>query len=950
VLNFLSSLFDTHGFRALFVDRHWSRTLVWLHILSALATWAAFTTALVALNYYILRRKNTRTPRAFWIFEGFLFASGTLFLVHAIVFGWPIYRFQSLLWVLTAILSWVAVITLIPVIPRILALRRPEELEREIAERKKAEETLAVSEHRFRTMAETMPAMVAIFQGMGHVYVNPAAVAMMGYSREELLKQSFIDYVHPDFRSLVLERSAARQRGENVVSRYEIKVVTKRGTELWADFTAAVIEYDGKPAILGVGLDVTERKKMEADLRQAMEAAEAASRAKSTFLANMSHEIRTPMNAVLGMTDLVLDTDLTREQRQYLETARDSAESLLAIINDILDFSKIEAGKLDLESAPFRVRDHIEDAMRSLAVRAHSQGIELACRFDPALPEVVVGDRVRLRQVLVNLIGNAIKFTPRGEVVMDVGPAASSEDGRLTLEFRVTDTGIGIPQEKIVSIFNAFEQGDGSMTRRYGGTGLGLAITSRLIHLMGGRIWVDSRVGQGSTFHFTASFGLPDPQAARAPRTEPVQVYNAKALIVDDNATNRRILEEILRNWGMRTASASSASEALARLGEAARLNEPFQLVLSDVNMPDVDGFALVERCRGDALLRDSIFIMLTSATRSGDVARCRELGIGAHLVKPVKQSELYDSIAETLGVSVPALGGLAESKSPAPLAAPLRILLVEDSLANQKLAMGLLSKWGHKVTLAINGREAVATATSSEPFDLVLMDVQMPEMDGFEATSRIRQFEQSAARPRLPIVAMTAHAMKGDRERCFEAGMDGYISKPVRAAELARIIAQFAPGKRPTPVASERPATRAEEAVEPLRDDFTGGSRPSADMDWSVALKNVGGDHDLLRAVAFAALDEWPIFIDQLRQSIDHHDQPTLRRIAHTFKSAFCTLGAQQAHTLADHLETAAATDTVAAYPLTDFLEAIESVSAQLTTFVGKPQKMGAARADNGK
>ena len=370
MLKFISSLFKTDDFRIRpWLGGDWTPTLIWLSILSALAIWAAFMTAVIAVNYFILRRQNAAFPAHFWVFEAFLITMGTLALVNAIVFAWPIYRFQVFLAGLAAILSWAAVLTLIPRIPRVLALRRPEELAKEIAERKKAEETLAVSEHRFRTMAETMPTMVAIFQGTGHVYVNPAAVAMMGYSREELLHRSFLDYVHPDFRDIVLKRSAARQRGEDVTSRYEIKILTKQGNELWADFTAAKIEFDGNPAILGVGLDITDRKQMEAALREAMEAAEAASRAKSTFLANMSHEIRTPMNAVLGMTDLVLDTDLSRDQRQYLETARDSAESLLAIINDILDFSKIEAGKLDLEAAPFRLRDKIEDAIRSLAVR-----------------------------------------------------------------------------------------------------------------------------------------------------------------------------------------------------------------------------------------------------------------------------------------------------------------------------------------------------------------------------------------------------------------------------------------------------------------------------------------------------------------------------------------------------------------------------------------------------
>jgi len=926
VLDFISSLFSTDGFRSLdLYDQGWNRPLIWLHVLSAVATWAAYTTTLVALNYYILRRKNARVSRAFWIFEGFLFVSGTLFLLHALVFGWPVYRFQGALSLLTAILSWAAVFSVVPIIPRILALRRPEELQREIAERKKAEETLRASEQRFRTMAETIPTMFAIFQGTGHAYVNPAAEAMMGYSREELLNRSFLEYVHPDFRQLVLERAQARIRGESVPSRYEIRLLTKQGKNLWVDFSAAPIEYDGKPAILGIAIDITQRKEMEAALRQAMEAAETASRAKSTFLANMSHEIRTPMNAVLGMTDLVLDTELTNEQRQHLETSRDSAESLLAIINDILDFSKIEAGKLDLESAPFDLRETVEDTVRSLALRAHGQALELACRIDRGVPPVVIGDRVRLRQVLTNLIGNAVKFTPQGEVVMDVG-SAETVDGHVRLHFQVSDTGIGIPQEKVESIFNPFEQADSSMTRRYGGTGLGLAITSRLVQLMEGKIWVDSRIGQGSTFHFTASFGLPDPHAVPLPRVEPVQVYGTKVLVVDDNATNRRILDEILRNWGMRPICATGAAEALGLLREAVRIGEPFSIVVSDVNMPDVDGFELVECCRNDDDLRETVFILLTSATRSGDVARCTELCIAAHLVKPVKQSELYDSITEALGVAAPAPGA-AQDKAALVATGPLRILLAEDSLANQKLAIGLLSKWGHQIELATNGREAFEKATSREPLDIILMDVQMPEMDGFEATRRIREFESSAGRPQIPIIAMTAHAMKGDRERCLEAGMNGYVSKPVRSAELSRTIAQFVRGELSS--ASEAPVPPPHLLREPL----------PARVDWSVALENTAGDRELLLTVASAALEEWPLLSTQLREAIEQQDHPTVRRVAHTFKSAFRTFGAADAYQLAERLETAGGHGDVAAFPLADLFEAVDAVSEELLVFVGNPQ-----------
>jgi PAS domain S-box-containing protein len=935
VLDFFSSMFKTDGFSSRWERHGWPPALTAWNIASAVAIWAAYTTTLVALNYFILRRKNARVPRAFWIFEGFLFASGTLSLLQSLAYWWPVYRFHAVLRVITAVLSWGAVVTLIPVIPRILALRRPEELAREVAERKKAEETLRASEQRFRTMAETMPTMVAIFQGTGHAYVNAASEAMLGYTREELLHRSFVDYVHPDFRAMVVERSLARQRGEPVPSRYEIKVVDKQGRSVWVDFSAAVIEYEGKPAVLGIAIDITQRKAMEEALRSAMETAETASRAKSTFLANMSHEIRTPMNAVLGMTELVLDTELTRQQRQFLETVRESGESLLAIINDILDFSKIEAGKLDLESAPFDLRESVEDTIRSLAVRAHAQRIELACRIDPQVPQLVVGDRARLRQVLTNLVGNAVKFTPHGEVVMDVR-APETMDGRVSLHFTVTDTGIGIPGDKIASIFNAFEQADASMTRRYGGTGLGLAITSRLVDLMDGKIWVESHVGQGSMFHFTARFGVPHTQPQPAERVEPGQVFDAKALIVDDNATNRRILEEILRNWGMRPTCASGAVEALQILRDAVWAGRPFRLVLSDVNMPDVDGFELVARCRQDPELAGTVFVLLTSAARTGDGDRCNDLGITAHLVKPVKQSELYDSITDVLGIAGRALENVHETAEPV-AAAPLRILLVEDSLANQRLAVGLFTKWGHRVMLASNGREAVALTANGEPFDLIFMDVQMPEMDGFEATALIRENATAIGRSHVPIIAMTAHAMKGDRERCIDAGMDGYISKPIRVSELLRTIATFRGNDRVPPQdASTSPAdmrTPPQAAMPPSQ------TPQQARIDWSVALESVDGDRGLLQSVIAAALEEWPRFLVELRKAIDAGDSATAKRLAHTFKGAFQTLGAAEARQIADRLETAAAVNEIASFPVQTLLTAVESLTVELAAFVVSAQ-----------
>jgi two-component system, sensor histidine kinase and response regulator len=693
--------------------------------------------------------------------------------------------------------------------------------------------------------------------------------------------------------------------GQGILDKEE-KETWPDGRTTWASSTKLPLFDDAGQIVgtFGISQDVTAQKRVAEALRAAKEAAEAASRAKSTFLANVSHEIRTPLNAVIGMTELVLKSQLTPRQRDFLSTVRDSGEALLSVINDILDFSKIEAEKLVLEREKFHLRECLGDTMKSFAIRAHQQGLELAYHIHEDVPAWVIGDYPRLRQVVVNLVNNAIKFTQRGEVVLEVvrmasngAPESSSTvdsqdphgaENTIALQFTVCDTGIGIPAEKHATIFGMFEQADSSTTRRHGGTGLGLAIAARLVGLMGGRIWVESEVGKGSRFHFTVRLGRAEAATEEKADSEPVCLHGMRALVVDDNATNRRILDEILASWQMLPTSVSNAAEAVQCLRDAEQSGQPIPLVITDAHMPEIDGFMLSSQIRMERKSDGPVIMMLTSGDQPRDMNECARLGIAAYLLKPIKQSELLEAIQLALGITGKQRISHAQMDEPGSHCRSLRVLLAEDSLVNQQLAVALLEDAGHTVTVVSNGREAVA-ATESDEIDLVLMDLQMPELDGLEATALIRARERSTGR-HLPIIAMTAHAVKGDRERCLEAGMDGYTTKPIDAEDLFAEIDRQILSVRGTQV--PQPA----EKVAP---------EPAASMvDWAMAMKAVRDDPCLLDTIVRTAVGEIPRLLAEVRRAFTAGDSQALRLAAHTLRGSVRYFGAQPVVEPAQRLE----------------------------------------------
>jgi PAS domain S-box-containing protein len=867
-------------------------------------------------------------------------------------------------------------------------------LPRDMTDRKRAEAVLRESEERFRQLAENVRGVFWLQEGEWQrlLYISPAYEEFWGRTCQSLYEQprSWIESVHLEDRDRVLAHFAQQNRGAPTET--DFRITRPDGTMRWMRCRAFPLKNQAGEVYRVGGLveDITERKQFEEELRRARDAAEAANHAKDEFLANVSHEIRTPMNAILGMTELVLDTPLDEGQRQSLKTVKSAADSLLGIINDLLDFSKIEAGKIELVPIDFSVRGTVGDTLRALATRAHKKGLELIYQVQPDVPDALIGDAGRLRQVLLNLVGNAVKFTDDGEVVVQVkseirNPKSATNPkheipmsqtcesevsdlghselgfvsdfefrdsdfpGDVLLHFEVKDTGIGIPPDQQSRIFRAFEQEDTSTTRRYGGTGLGLTIAARLVALMGGAITVDSAPGRGSTFAFTACFGRQPNPPAPEPAQPPVSLHNLPVLVVDDNATNRHILAEWLRGWRMNPTAVSDGMAAMDALWHGAANGRPYALVLLDARMPNADGLSVAAMIRERMELAATRIILLTSGERPGDPARVRELQIDAQLLKPVQQDELLETMYRVMSrdrvsgrvVNDEWSGGSNQRSVPltaqhAPLTMPLHILVAEDNELSAQVLEQSLVRQGHRVRLASTGRQALALAQQGG-FDVLLLDVHMPELDGFEVVQAVRERELSRG-GHLPIVALTARSRKEDRARCLAAGMDEFLTKPIHPADLLAAIERVLHKDEGGRMKVENAKTSAVES-----------SYPSSVLDPPVLLAACGGDPTLLRKMCQTLSARVPELVAVIRDALRDQDVWRLREAAHKccgMLSEFSTIAGNLAGDLEEH---AASADLVAAARVVEQLDTIarDVVRQAECTSVGNLRQQVAARGD---
>ncbi|MEI7842319.1 MAG: response regulator [Gallionellaceae bacterium] len=750
----------------------------------------------------------------------------------------------------------------------------------DITQRKLLDQEMAEQRAFYERISETLGEGMYVQDAKGLcIYMNAEAEKLLGWPRTEFIGMPVHDTIHTQtaeglpLASRDCPISKMTLTGQRMKSDDQVFVhrggavfpvaVTSQGYFNDGVYQGAVVAFQ----------NISLRKKTESEMILAKEAAESASRAKSDFLANMSHEIRTPMNGIIGMTELALDTDLDSDQKEYLGLVKSSADALLNIINDILDFSKIEAGKMTLEEIEFRLPEVLSQTARSVALRAHQKGLELLLDIDPNLPEILIGDPGRLRQVIINLVGNAIKFTHKGEIVVKVRLQKSQPNPfQLALQISVRDTGIGIPKDKFDAIFQSFSQADTTTTRKYGGTGLGLTISTRFVELMGGRIWVESEENQGSTFYIDINFGLA--KDARQLHYETGKLNQLRVLVVDDNATHCAVALELLQHWGMRCTAVSSGEQALAELQSAARNSDAYQLLLLDANMPEMTGFDVLTRLSAQPHLRVAPILMFTSESQREDTARCRELGITSYMLKPYSQSDLYDTVMNTLGLSSMLSVAKHTSSSLTTNQQKLHILVAEDNSVNQTLATRLLEKFGHTVEVAENGLIAIEK-WQAKPFDLILMDVDMPQLNGYGATAKIREQEQLRG-DHIPIIGLTANIMQGSREECLAAGMDGYLSKPIDTQALWTELEALSGG------AATNASTFETEASGPAVYEF----------DLSKALALMADDMGLYQEMSQIYLVDYPKYLTELQQAIEQNDEELIRRNAHTIKgmlSVFC-------------------------------------------------------------